>query len=1024
MSIVGRCDIQLGRARVKPDSAVLFGLLLYLSLRAGTPVTRQELLDLLWPDGHDRSRRHALRQLLYRVRRAGVTLDVHGDEMTVARSSVRCDLLAVFDPDWPARARVADIPSPRAILPGYRPTLGAAFDTWLESLRDDAAGRIRLACQRHIGTGRHEGRWEDVENVARICLQCDPLNEDATLALAEATAMAGAQAESLRILDTYLWEIGGHSEGAGNEARLLRRRIAAQPHFHLQRSGEPPLIGRAEDLVWLNARRDAVGPTSPATAMLAGPPGIGKTAIVRAFTAYAEMRGWQVAVSRLQPTDGDRPMSVFLELLPRLLAAGGALGAAPESIAQLRRLLGVRNEGEELLAGLSQEPEAVQARIRMAALDLLGAVAHEGPLIVVLEDLHWIDMPSLRLLAWCVERAERLPILWLMTSRMESRFAVLRESFPADRVPTRTIGPLGPAESAELFNAFAPGARRHAEMAQMAFTATGGNPLFIREVAGHWSVTGQEQLPVSLRSLMQERVARLTVASQRVLHCCAVLGRFATVPRVAAVLEVGTVELLEAVEELDGLGLVGIDGTPGSLALHDLWQEQVVASTKPSARALLELRSGEVLEKESQIDHSAALAADAARHLIAGGARARAIRLLCHATEHQLANGLTDDAVTTSRHGWNIAHEPADKSRCTALYLRALHQAGRWADILTVGPTIAQSTVSDVAIPHDDAELFAIEALWRTGRSPHFAAERALSCGVEASAPALHRIRACLIAAQTASNLFDAKVLAKAYSLAVDIVRSSPETMPVGQLVDIIYETELGSLTAAVTLASELVEQRRRDGRPEELTRALRFACYPCRSAGDLDRALALSTEAHRIAAQHQLAEQAAHSADICATIELDRRHFETAEAWLDKSEAWAQRISLTYLRRSQGFLRAHLALSRSDHDAAAQLIEELAAGGPATTAREALESMSLQCRIHAIAGRLDQLRESATRLGVALERSRCFFRQDPYVSAYVMALTVLGDRAAAGEYARRYRDEWRRDQSPLPVDIAALASI
>lgn len=1023
VSIIGRCEIVLGRVRVRPDSAVLFALLLYLTLRAGTRITRDELLELLWPEVADRSRRHSLRQLLYRVRQAGVPLDVDGPEITIDAQAVATDIGRLFEPGWASTVQVDDIPSPRTILPMYRPGVGAAFDGWLDGVRDEAAAQIRRASLRHIELGRREGRWEDVEAVARICLTCDPLNEDATRALAEATAMAGAQAEALRILDAYLWEIGGQTGSVGHDVKLLRHRIASQPQFHRQQAGEPPLIGRSADLVWLNGRRDAVNAATPGSAMLLGPPGIGKTAIVRAFTGYAEMRGWQVAVARLQPTDGDRPMSVFLELLPHLLTAAGALGAAPESFAQLKRLLGLHVEEDGILAGLSQEPEAVQARIRAAALDLLGAVAHEAPLIVVLEDLHWVDMSSLRLLAWLVEHAAALPVFWLLTSRMESRFPQLREVFPADRVPARTVGPLNADESAELFTAFVPTARRDPRIAELAFAATGGNPLFIREVAGHWTDTGEPKLPANLRSLMTERVARLSPGSQRMLQCCAMLGRFATVPRVAAALEVSTVALLEAVEELDGLGLLGVGGTPGSLALHDLWQEQVISTMKPSALALLHLRCGEVLQAESLTDRSAALVVDAARHLTAAGANSRAIRLVCDAAEHQLANGLTDDAVATSRHGCSIATEPADIARSKSLHLRALHQAGRWAEILSVGPAIVRNASSDARVPHDDAELLCIEALWRTGSSPQFAAERALECAEDAAAPGEHRLKACVIVAQAASNLFDAPLLKRGREAADRLQRTTADMRAVGLLFDIIYETEMGSVATAISLSSTLVETQRHNGNPGGLTRALRFACYPHRAVGDRELALALSVEAHDVAARHQMAEQAAHAADICATIELDRANDATAEAWIHRAEVWANRVSLNYLKRGRALLRAAIAIERGALTAAAQCLDDMAQGDAPMTARENLETLSLRCRLLIAQGRLSELSEPSAQLGAALERSRCFFLQDAYVTAYVAALRAQDGEELAAAYAARYRDEWRRDTSQLPEELAALAA-
>ncbi|MEA3247715.1 MAG: BTAD domain-containing putative transcriptional regulator, partial [Gemmatimonadota bacterium] len=229
ISVVGRCEIHLGRSRIKPESAVFFGLLLYLGLRPGVRVTREELLELLWPGSPEQARRHSLRQLLYRIRRAEVPLELDGPEVVLDGANVHSDLAALFDDAWADTVAVEDVPSPLSLFAGYRHSLGPAFAAWVDGVREDACVAIRKACMRHISEGRREGRWPDVETVARIAIVCDPMNETAHMALAEATHMAGAKAEALRVLDTYLWELGDTGGHVGRDARVLRNRISEQP---------------------------------------------------------------------------------------------------------------------------------------------------------------------------------------------------------------------------------------------------------------------------------------------------------------------------------------------------------------------------------------------------------------------------------------------------------------------------------------------------------------------------------------------------------------------------------------------------------------------------------------------------------------------------------------------------------------------------------------------------------------------------------------------------------------------------
>ena len=563
------------------------------------------------------------------------------------------------------------------------------------------AGQIRRAATRLVEIGQREGRWTDVEQLARRCLDADPLNQHATMAAATAAAMSGAKAEALRVLDGYLWELGEADRATTQPVRLLRRRLADQPAHRLPRSGEPPLYARAADIAWLNDRVE-VARSGAAAAVLAGPPGIGKSAVMRAFAAHAELRGWRFVEARLQASDLDRPLATFVELVPSLLRLTGAVGAAPESLAQMRRLT-EHHVVDVILAHKSLEAEGVRARVRASVLDLLSAVAHEGPLIVVLEDLHWMDRHSIELLSWLFEYGLKVPVFWLMTARVEGRYSDLCAALPIELIPTRVLSPLDRHDAERLFDAcLGPVARGPAgERPALAYEVTGGNPLFIREVAGHWRDTsGAEALPGTLRDVMRGRAARLSPEAQRVLHCCAMLGRFADVPRVATVLEVGTGELLTSIEEADTLGLIGVGDEPGSLAVHDLWQEELLGAMRPPARALLHLRCGELLERESGSTHSASMASDAARHLIAAGARERAVHLLEESAAYQVANGLGEEAVASIDQALEVVTADADKARLETARIRALLTIGAWKKIrASIGRAMAadaQATLSSI----------------------------------------------------------------------------------------------------------------------------------------------------------------------------------------------------------------------------------------------------------------------------------------------------------------------------------------
>lgn len=682
--VVGACEITVGRMRIGPDAAVLFALVFYLTVRAGERIGRAELLEFLWAGVPNAGRKHALRQLVYRLRKAGLDIGDASD-LTIPVDSIDSDLNTIRSEAWASTVLLGDIPHPSTVLAGCNTDVSEAFGGWLETVRAESTRNLRRAALRHMASARREGRWTDVENMARLCLVTDPLHEEGTLALAEATMMGGSRTEALRILDAYLWEIGHKTADTGLPAKLLRRRMSQRQSFRISGSHETPLVGRSADLAWLNDQVATSPHDSTRCILLVGASGVGKTALIRAFTAQLELSGWRVAETRLQPSDVSRPMGLISEMLLRLMKLEGALGAAPESMVVLEHVLQNGASGAVHQRRLQDIP-AFSAKLRMAISDLVGAIAHEGPLAMVLEDLHWIDTQSLIMLEWMLERIAGKPVLLLLSTRPESQGATLRRTLAPLRVAEHQVTSLGVESSQSLFAALAgeaPGAR--ASLTEHAFSLTGGNPLFIRNLAADASEGGPATaLPRNLRDLIRGRVNRFSPTAQRVLHACAMLGRYASAHRVARVLEMPTAELLTSVEELESIGLLGLGNEPGSLALHDLWQDELLAGLRPASKALLHLRCGEVLEPEASATHAADIVHDAARHLSAAGATGRALALLEASARSQLDSGCAEAAVESSRRALQVANQSHDRARVRELHLRALQRAGDWHAIASL----------------------------------------------------------------------------------------------------------------------------------------------------------------------------------------------------------------------------------------------------------------------------------------------------------------------------------------------------
>ena len=131
---IGGCCIAIGKTTLTPDAAVLFALGLYLAVRAGRPTPRAELLEMLWPDVPETGRRHSLRQMLYKLKRAGLAIDGDGDVLMLAPDAVSGDLIALMGEAWPDAVTDAHVPALTQVLPGYEPAISPRFQEWIDDL--------------------------------------------------------------------------------------------------------------------------------------------------------------------------------------------------------------------------------------------------------------------------------------------------------------------------------------------------------------------------------------------------------------------------------------------------------------------------------------------------------------------------------------------------------------------------------------------------------------------------------------------------------------------------------------------------------------------------------------------------------------------------------------------------------------------------------------------------------------------------------------------------------------------------
>jgi len=282
---LGTARIDAGNARLTPTSVRKFALLLHLSAEPGRRVPRDVLRELIFPDSTEDNARHSLRELLYGFRRLGVRIDSDKHGMALASDAVASDYSELLAGDRPDPAKLAAAAG--GFLPGYAPEHSEAYAEWLAGYRARATFEICKALLKELTRAKRVGDWAQAERAARACLALDPLNEEATLGLAEMLAIGGAKVAAVRLLDEYVKEVGRESGDLTVSAKILRRRISEQEVEQYAAEPDFPFVGRTCEMSLLTGEFERSKAGAARATIISGVPGIGKSRLAREFAQIA-----------------------------------------------------------------------------------------------------------------------------------------------------------------------------------------------------------------------------------------------------------------------------------------------------------------------------------------------------------------------------------------------------------------------------------------------------------------------------------------------------------------------------------------------------------------------------------------------------------------------------------------------------------------------------------------------------------------------------------------------------------------
>src|SRR6266851_3827870 len=401
-----------------------------------------------------------------------------------------------------------------------------------------------------------------------------------------------------------------------------------------------PFVGRQRELAALLERLEATGQSQGDVVLLAGEPGIGKTQLVLELTDRARAQSWQVLVGRAYEPDGMPPYLPFAEALRDYVRAcplddlrtqlGEGAAFVALLIPELRKRLPDVSETSVL------SPEHQRYRLFESVCDFLLAIARSprglGALLV-LEDLHWADRPSLLLLQHLARRLADAPLLVVGTHRtvdvdrehplVGALADLTREGF-GERLQLACLSVQEVAALTEQVT----GAPVASSVVDAIHRTTEGNPLFVREVLRELEAQGRDlgdartatigwSVPERLRQVIGKRLARLSPESSEALRAVAVLGDGCAFDILAAMAELPTVQLLDALDEGTRAGVIR-EARDGYYFTHALIRQTLYDDLSLHRQQWLHLRAAEAIERVHAGDLDRHLASLAGHYQAAG----------------------------------------------------------------------------------------------------------------------------------------------------------------------------------------------------------------------------------------------------------------------------------------------------------------------------------------------------------------------------------------------------------------------
>ncbi len=464
-----------------------FAALCYVAL-SERPVSRDALQELLWPDSPPARGKASVRQALWTLRK-------HLGDEVLTEDGGRLRASPALRTDLDELARAIEEARPLQALELWKGGPLARLDLVGAPAWSSWKDRLVTSWERRLGdlldVAADAARGPERVRLLEHARDLRPFRPAGHVALASELVDLGRLEEAEAALGRARRELPSAED----------RTLLEGPERRLREARKASLS--TEEALGIRELREAVGRGAPFSRLrhavleagrrnrwvvrgLCGPAGIGKTHLARHLARSARDDGFAVSRVEARPPDRDLPYGVLATVVRDLVALPGALGISRQADRVLRWFLPVGLPGDADSPERPPPPTAVGD----AVADLVEAVAHETPLLLVVDQLQWADADSRAILRQLVRAGGSGPVMVLLLQRRcDPPGRNDPGSFGLRRDDWVELGRLTASDIEELLPAFAPGWTEvdRARLAREIRDLTGGNPGLVTALLRDWN---------------------------------------------------------------------------------------------------------------------------------------------------------------------------------------------------------------------------------------------------------------------------------------------------------------------------------------------------------------------------------------------------------------------------------------------------------------------------------------------------------------------------------------------------------